>query len=188
MKSCAIKTDVRSSRRQHPHPYPPQGEGVVFAASEPWSNDAAWAPARGRSAPLAGVTIRFPFSWTTTYPRTRRHLAAEIRGPCRAGSRNPAAADGPTTGHKPGGHTGPPLQRTTNHATTAHNPYGVPCDPSPRGGILSRKYVQARTNVHPNRAGPGGKGYAVGDPEALKEAACRARGRPALVRAGRVLL
>ena len=50
-----------------PRPFP-----VYFAATQPWRHGAAWAPARGRYAPLAGDTSNFSFSQITTYPRTRR--------------------------------------------------------------------------------------------------------------------
>ncbi len=80
---------------------------VTEQQTQPWILGAAWAPgsspgqARSRAslARMAGDTIRFLFSWTTTYPRTRR-VAAEIQGPCWTRSRGSAAADGPTTGYE----------------------------------------------------------------------------------------
>jgi len=64
---CKLQTTsykLRATCRfQKPPPHPsPKGRGRCFAVINPWINGAAWAPARGCSAPLAGDLFS-PFHW-----------------------------------------------------------------------------------------------------------------------------
>ncbi|MBB6030590.1 hypothetical protein HNQ05_001983 [Oceanithermus desulfurans] len=75
---------VRSMRQPQPPPRPFPGEGAGLTVMKPWMDDAAWAPARAGFARSAGEANYLPFTKPKTHPRTRRHFAVEIRGPCWA--------------------------------------------------------------------------------------------------------
>jgi len=98
----ALAASFSSAVTNNPHPCPPQGEGGFFSRRPNRGVMVRHEPQlAGALCPWPGTRTAFTFARPKTYPRTRRHLAAEIRGPCCASSRDFVAADNSSTSHGP---------------------------------------------------------------------------------------
>ena len=172
---CKLQTTsykLRATCRfQKPPPHPsPKGRGRCFAVTNPWINGAAWAPARGCSAPLAGDSFS-PFHWLNTdsldeaacRPRSGVHAArtAKTLSPSSRSRRRPVRNELRATGHPVtftthyeqrttnprGGHMGPPLRQDKPQATSCKPQATCRCFviPAKRAPRLARASLDRRS-------------------------------------------